>query len=450
MRRAVRPAPQGWSVLPWLGPGLLWMVSAVGSGAVLFTPRVAARYEYTLLWLALLVCLLMWIMIREAARYTVVSGRTLLEGFSALPGPPGWALWVIFLPQLLAAVVGIAGLAALVGSALNVAIGGSHAAYTLGVIGLSTSLVATGGYRGVARVSQIMAGVLVALSIVAASQVFPGPGRVADGIVPALPDDLDFGFVLPWVGTILAGSMGIVWYAYWTAARGFGGATTEPGHARSDAPGATEPAPTADRVARAAGWLTVSGATAALGVGLGALVITAFTILGSELLAPAGVIPSGIDVAQDLARLLEGVWGRFGFWALIVTTVFALGGSVIANQDGWSRSFADITRLLLPDRLGPLDAGSRWLHRDVLRRAYAVVVTGVLPVVVFLTVRDPVAIMSASGVVGAAHTPFIVALILLVNRAHLPAAVRPGLVASTVLAAAGLFYLGFALLRFVA
>jgi hypothetical protein len=65
-------------------------------------------------------------------------------------------------------------------------------------------------------------------------------------------------------------------------------------------------------------------------------------------------------------------------------------------------------------------------------------------------VQDPVTIMSMSGVVAAVHTPFIVTLILLVNWRHLPRVVRPGLLATGLLALAGCFYLGLSLLRVVA
>ena len=74
--------------------------------------------------------------------------------------------------------------------------------------------------------------------------------------------------------------------------------------------------------------------------------------------------------------------------------------------------------------------------------------TGVAPATVYLAVRDPVAIMSWSGVVAAAHTPFIVALILFVNRAHLLRGPAPGRLATCFLAAAGLFYLVVSVLRF--
>jgi Mn2+/Fe2+ NRAMP family transporter len=196
--------------------------------------------------------------------------------------------------------------------------------------------------------------------------------------------------------------------------------------------------------------LKLSDATAALGVVLGAVVIVAFLILGSELLAPEGHVPGGNDVASDLAVLLEDVWGSFGYWALIITFVFALGGSVIANQDGWSRSFADITRLLaLEARPAFRERQARHLAPERLRRLFGITVGGLLPAAVIVVVGNPVTIMAASGVVAAVHTPFIVVLILLVNSRSLPRSLRPGRASIAGLVAAGLFYGTFAVTRFI-
>nr|WP_283251023.1 Nramp family divalent metal transporter [Rhabdothermincola salaria] len=426
----------------------MWTVSAVGSGSVLFTPRIAARYEYQLLWLALVTCGFMWIMIREAARYTTATGRTLLDGFDRLPGPHGWALWVIFVPQLFAAVVGIAGLSALVGSALHVSFDVSPVPLTAAVIVGSTAVVGIGEYDLITKLTRALAVVLVVLSLVAATQVGSSPAEIASGLVPQIPDDFDVGFVLPWVGTILAGSMGIVWFSYWTGTHGYGGPTAlsaehhEAAGAEDDTPPAID---TEQRDSRLQAWLRLVSRAAGLAVVTGALVIGSFNVLGAELLAPEGTVPSGVDVAADLGGLMEGVWGRSGFWALIALTVFALGGSVMANQDGWGRSFADITMLLTRRRGRP-----HWLTRRRLRRLYVVAVTGLLPLAVYLVVQDPVTIMSMSGVVAAVHTPFIVGLILLVNWRHLPPVVRPGLLATGALALAGCFYLALSVLRVVA
>jgi hypothetical protein len=47
---AIMHSPQGWQRIAWLGPGFVGMVSAIGSGELLFTPRVGALYGYSLLW----------------------------------------------------------------------------------------------------------------------------------------------------------------------------------------------------------------------------------------------------------------------------------------------------------------------------------------------------------------------------------------------------------------
>jgi Mn2+/Fe2+ NRAMP family transporter len=46
---AVPAAPKGKEIIRWLGPGFLWMVSAAGSGELLFTPRIGSMYGYSLL-----------------------------------------------------------------------------------------------------------------------------------------------------------------------------------------------------------------------------------------------------------------------------------------------------------------------------------------------------------------------------------------------------------------
>ena len=441
VRPYVRSAPRGLKRLNWYAPAILWAVSSIGSGSVLFTPRVAAKYEYALLWLALITCVFMWSMIREAARYTIVTGETLLEGVQHLPGPRGWALWVIFIPQLLAAVVGVGGLSALVGSAFVAAFDGSNLVFTLGFLAFSTALVIAGGYDGVQRISLFVAAVLIVLSVAAAVKTATGVGEIAAGFTPTIPSDFDPAFVLPWIGTILAGSMGIVWFAYWTATHGYGGPTDLSKEHSEDGREDSKDAE-ADRLRALRSWLGLMTGAASLAVALGLIVIVSFTVLGAELLAPKNEIPSGADVASELAGLLEGVWGAFGFWAMIVLAIFALGGSVMANQDGWGRTFADITLVLLPPGVRP-----QWLSRRRAQQLYVLLVTGVAPAAVYLIFRDPVTIMSASGAVAAFHTPFIAALILAVNWRRLPASLRPGVVSTVLLGSSALYYLGVSLLR---
>jgi hypothetical protein len=319
------------------------------------------------------------------------------------------------------------------------------------VLAASTAVVVSGGYRAVSRVALVLALLLVTVTAVAAGRVFDSGGEAVTGLVPTVPGNLDVPFLLPWIGTILAGSMGIVWFSYWTATRGYGGTSPQASAGeRTEDESPPEETPEQLRGERLTDWFRTLSNTAVVGVATGTLIITAFLVLGAELLRPQGIVPSGTDVAKDLTRLLSEVWGQLGHWLMVAAIVVALGGSVLANQDGWSRSFADITLLLRPPAwvLRPLRhrPDSMALRRAV-KVAFAVVVTGLLPALVVVVVRDPVTIMSASGVIATIHTPFIVLTTLAVNR-RIPGPLRPGAVSTGLLGLAGLFYSGFAVLYF--
>lgn len=443
------------------------MLSAVGTGSILFTPRVAAVYQYQLLWLMLLVIFFMWVMIREMARFSLVTGRTMLEGMHTLNGPRDWAVWTIFMPQLLAASVGIAGLCAVVGSALANFLPGGSPLYGLLILTLATALTATGRYVLIEGLSRKMAIGLLVMVVVSAAAVFPGMERVTSGFQISWPSDPDFYVILPWVGTILAGSMGIVWFGYWTATRGYGGGLA--GRERDEEVvnrenrSRVESQARQTRVRRASAWMPIMSGTAALGCLGGMVVLLSFMILGAELLAPRNLLPEGTDVAIDLTVMLSDVWGEPGKWLMLAIVITAIGGSVLANQDGWGRSFADMTLILLRSqrrKKSPVAVmrlihtlekkyNCRVLTRLVLKRFYIVTVTGLVPAVILALSRDPVKIMSASGIIAAVHTPFIVFISLYVNHTRLPRPLRPGSFYLGAMGAAGLFYLLFAAVYFV-
>jgi Mn2+/Fe2+ NRAMP family transporter len=454
LRDQIPSAPTGLTRLRWYGPGLLWMLAAVGTGSVLFTPRVASVYQYQLYWMLVLVVFFMYVMIREMARFSIVSGRTVLDGIYSLGGPAGWAVWIILIPQLLAAAVGVAGIAAIVGSAMQSVLPGSGTLYAIGLIVLCVGFVFAGRYAKLEKLSRTMAIVLMGMTVISAGVVFPDFGDLSSGLIPSWPEDPELYVILPWIGTILAGSMGIVWFGYWTAIRGYGGGLVE--RKAHDATGDKQPEE--KKFSRAHSWIGVMSGTAAAGVIGGLIILTAFMVLGAELLAPAGILPEGPDVAVDLSRLFSEVWGEPGRYLLLLAIIIALGGSVLADQDGWSRSFSDMTLIL--DR-GSREArpagrisrlfdwltqhlGDRLRDRAFLTRVYLVSVTGIVPVIIVMLFSDPVEVMSASGIIAAAHTPFIVFITLYLNRTRLPRELRPGNFISCMMALAGLFYLSFA------
>jgi Mn2+/Fe2+ NRAMP family transporter len=439
LRDRIAPVPTGWDKLKWYGPGLIWMVSSVGSGSILFTPRVGSRYGYELLWAAFFVAFLTWVIIREMGRYTVVSGRTILDGYNGLPGPRGWAVWLIFLPGLVSGIVVVAGIAALIGSALVIALPLDQTVSSIGIIILSALLVISGRYKKLELATSIMAVIMIVSVVLTAVAVFPGWSVYGRGMAPAPVPDFDPYFVLPWFGFLLAGAAGMMWFSYWVAAKGYGGEVIEEegGSARTDDELPLRGPPES----RLRPWLAIMSTTAGIGV-IGATVINiSFLTLGAELLRPLGVIPEGIRVAEDLARLLGEIWGQAGRLLLVAGIFVALWGSILSNQDGWGRMYADATLMLLPRRLGGVGHGpSLPARRRRIRTAYVIVVLTALPIIVFLLLRNPVDILSVAGIITAAHLPVVVTLTLYMNVTRLPRKLGPRPVWIVSTAVAVLFY----------
>lgn len=460
-RDRIPAPPEGKDRWSWYGPGLLWMLSAVGTGSILFTPRVGSVYGYDLFWLLIIVVFFMWVMIREMARFTIVTGKTILDGMHTLKGPRNWAVWVIFLPQLFAAAVGIAGLSAIVGSALAAVFPGGNTLYAELTLLACVALTTTGQYLRIEKISRIMAILLMVMAVVSAIAVFPALSKIAAGLTFKWPENPDLYVISPWIGTILAGSMGIVWFSYWTATRGYGGGLRgreEDDERPSSTPDAQpDEASAPDKIRRVQRWVSIMTGAASLGVIGGFIVIAAFLILGTELLAPAGVVPEGTDVALDLTRLFSDVWGDAGRYIILVAIIVAIGGSVLANQDGWGRSFADMTLILTREQraaergwayrtltwLGNL-FGVALFQRRNLKRLFIITVTGLIPALIILIFKDPVKVMSASGIIAATHTPFIVLTALLVNLLRLPRALKPHPFYIAMMGLSGVFYLLFA------
>jgi len=81
---------------------------------------------------------------------------------------------------------------------------------------------------------------------------------LAAGLVPHVAADFELDCVLPRVGTILAGSMGIVWFAEWTATHAYGGASALSGeHHLAPHPFESDAAEASHE--RLAGCLTAAG-----------------------------------------------------------------------------------------------------------------------------------------------------------------------------------------------
>lgn len=432
-KNVIPQPPKGRERIKWLGPGFLWMVSAAGSGELLFSPRVGALYGYTLLWALLAAVLLKWFINREIGRYTVCTGATVIDGFATMKGPRNWALYLILVPQLFVAVATIAGLAGSAATALVLAVSGDIRLWTIGSILLSTALVVWGRFRLIELVATILAVLLSLAAVAAAVTVFPDLGELTKGLLPRTPPNVAYDEILPWLGFMLSGAAGMIWYSYWIQKKGYGAAHSPSKSAQKYS--------AADQQ-KLKGWIRQMTLDNHLAV-FGTLVITiAFLVLGTELLRPRGLVPEENRVAEVLGNLLGEVWGPVGFWFMVVGVFIGFWDTVLSDQDGFGRMFAGGTRILL----APLKPSGKWRDEVFLKRLFVIVVVTVLPIILYLLVGNPVTLLKIAGFIEAAHIPVLVLLVLLLNHRELPRALRPSLLTTLFTALAGLFFAVFAII----
>ncbi len=73
------PTFPGW--LKALGPGIIWLALAQGSGEIIWWPYMIAKYGLAFLFLLIPACLLQYPLNYEIGRYTLLTGESIFQGF---------------------------------------------------------------------------------------------------------------------------------------------------------------------------------------------------------------------------------------------------------------------------------------------------------------------------------------------------------------------------------
>lgn len=117
--------PHEWGgILRRLGPGLIVAGSIVGSGELIATTKTGAEAGFWLLWLILVGCVIKVLVQVEFGRYSLVSGRTTMDGLAEVPGPNipkrgNWIVWYWFI-MFVASLGQLGGIVGGVGQALSI------------------------------------------------------------------------------------------------------------------------------------------------------------------------------------------------------------------------------------------------------------------------------------------------------------------------------------------
>lgn len=406
-------------ILSRIGPGLIIAAAIVGSGELIATTKVGAEAGYGLLWLILFGCVIKSFLQIEFGRFSIVQGKTSLDGLNELPGPrlgANWLAWC-WLAMFIAAVAQLGGIVGGVGQALSLSfpltgdyqqfVDGAAIDYTwddviwsaiLTVV--TAALLVNGRYGVVQSVSTVLVAAFTLIT------VFSFFGLQSDerwhtgwsdlqrglslGLPGATPEErrAALGTALAAFGIIGVGASELVAYPYWCLEKGYARWTGP----RNDSP---------EWAARAAGWLRVMKWDAFCSMCVFTAATAAFYLLGAAVLHRQGLNPENDQMIPTLEKMYTDNdfflgFGRqfflFGAFAVLYSTFFV-------STAGNSRMAADAVRVFTG---APRDEKKQLARVRFFSGAFPFV-----SLVVFVLSKSPVTLVMISGFAQASLLPLL-------------------------------------------
>jgi len=354
-----KKAPSGlWGLLLVLGPSLIWCGEYIGSGEVIIATRAGAVLGPAVLWAILVGIFLKYWIGLCGARYTVVTGEGMIDGFSRVPGPRNWLVWVVFVGQIAAGICSVGALAVAAATFLGSLIPlGKHTTMIWGsaVTAFAFAVAWSGGFRILKHLMALLVAVIVIGVLYVAVHALPPVREIVTGLfgfqVPDVPPwarQADGGGgtawseILPLLGWAAGGFASQVWYTYWVMGAGYGMARGRTPGMRADERQLA--ALTAEKAREVKRWLRVVAWDATTALVIGVVVTGAFLLAGSGILRPQRLVPNGPDVAIELSRLFSERWGGVGGVLFMAAGAAAMVSTQVGQLAGWPRLLADCFR----------------------------------------------------------------------------------------------------------
>ncbi|MFJ7075063.1 Nramp family divalent metal transporter [Streptomyces sp. NPDC098781] len=405
--------PPGTSRWRYLGPGIVVAATGVGAGDLVATLIAGSNFGYTLLWAAIIGCLVKISLAEAAGRWHLSTGRTLFDGWASL------GRWTTYFFVVYVVIWGfVYGAAAMSSSALPLqalfpdVMDLKWWAIACGLVGLV--FVWFNKYAVFEKVMTVLVGVMFVVTVYLAIRVTPNLGDAFAGLLPVLPDEKDS--ILNTLGLIggVGGTITLAAYGYWVNAKGWTNT----------------------------GWMKVMRLDNRVAYATTGIFVVAMLFVGAELLHSANVaIASGDKGLIQLGDILEAEYGTatakfflIGFFATSFT-------SLIGVWHGVSLMFADfVARFRGQGEQKGAEVASGARERSWPFRAYLLWLT--FPPIVLLFQDQPFRLVIVYGVLGAAFMPFLAGTLLwLLNSSRAPREWRNGPLSNAMLAIAGLLFL---------
>src|SRR5215470_9303035 len=431
------PLPSMWRTL---GPGVIFMALAQGSGELIWWPYIIAKYGLSFLFLLLPACLVQFPVTYEIGRYTLLTGESIFQGFIRLNRHFASFLWILMTVSFLwfgaFAAAGGTSLAALT----NFPMGWTPRGQTLFwgyfsmFVFLSAILLSKVIYRlvetfmwGVALVTLV--GLLWASANAEALHALPSFAKglfIPELLMPRPWDRADATKLLTAITFAGLGGFWTLFYSYWVRDKGSGmayymGRLTGPITGKAEAIPASGFTPSDDEgLAHVARWRRFLFWDVSIGIG-GNLLTTLMTcLLAYALLFPKGFLPQGYELAVVQSRFFEVSWGLLGRILFLIIAAAFLSDTWLATVDAVSRIHTDCLYTFFPR------------SQSISVRSWYLIFLFLLTAITSATMgfAEPGPLILLSAVIGFVGTVLFSVALIFLNHVylprHLPTAAHPG------------------------
>jgi hypothetical protein len=440
------------AILRIFGPGAIIASVTIGSGETVFASRGGAIFGYALLWCFIGGGLMKFVQVYTAARYMTLTGEHPIERWKYLPGPRGWAVWVLAIMTILCFPLWLSGLPKMLGGLTvwilgteGLAIWGDPRVWGTAFVVLAIAITMVQSYGALEKAQTFVVGLLLLSILTAAAAARPDWLAVAAGtVIPSMPA------YESWIGEKYpAIASRSIWLEMGTYLGAVGGGTQDYfGYigmlrekawglmGRSADAGESGVAIADDEHNAALGkqWLRAPLIDSAVSFGCVVVFTLAFTILGATVLWPQHIVPEGMQLLSVQAGFLVLLHpALLYFYQLGVFIAFF--GTIMAAYELYVRTTHECLR--------PISAIIRQMPMGKLR-PWVVAYCGIAGVAIMWAGGNPVDIVTPAAIFGGVLTCGLWCLLMVwTDRRFLPAPLRMGWLLLLLNLFSGLFLTGW-------
>jgi len=429
------PPTNLWDSLKQIGPGIILAGTIVGSGELILTTAIGAKYGFVFLWLILFSCVIKVFVQVELGRYAISSGQPTLGALKRISTirAIGSFLLVWWGVMTFFTVFQLGGMMGGVSQSLKMAMPGATDRLTQGVGGIAPSfgeylqlrpelvwaviicmitiaILYGGGYRRIEGLTTILVVGLTLVTVVATAALFftiyaPRFDAIVDGLAFKIPKEgIADAFAV--FGITGVGATELFYYPYWCLEKGYAKYT-----------GVNDGSPEWNR--RAQGWIRVMKLDAWISMIVFTLSTVAFYAMGAAVLHPQGLVPQGSKMIVTLAEMYKAPFGNWTEVFFLIAAGVVLFKTLYLACAANSRMTVDFMALFHWIQVRSAEARAKLVQRYCI--AFPV-----FALTLYIVKQDPQVMVRLGGLAQAATLPMIASATLYFRYKKMDPQLKPG------------------------